>query len=237
MSDACCENKTATLSQLRHRQSEILWIALWLNVGMFIIESGAGLWSGSGALLADALDMFGDAAVYAASLYALGRSVAWELRITLLKALLMGGLGVLVFAHMAWHALNPATLHADTMGVVGTLALGVNILCFALLWRHRTADMNMRSVWLCSRNDILANLSVLFAAWLVWLTASPWPDLLIGALICGVFVHSAFDVGREALKEKRWRRMQSFIPPCCALCRGLLISRLPGTGLTPSLSR
>jgi len=236
MKDACCENKTATLSQLRHRQRDVLRIALWLNGGMFLIESMAGLWSGSAALLADALDMLGDAAIYAVSLYALGRSVDWEIRTALLKALAMGCLGGLVLAHVVAQVIRQELPHTETMGVVGLLALGVNLLCFALLWRHRTAGLNMRSVWLCSRNDVLASLSVLLAAWLVWITASPWPDILIGSLICGAFLHSAFEIGRAALREMRWRRRQSFIPPCCAFCRGLLIARIPETGLALSAS-
>jgi Co/Zn/Cd efflux system component len=235
--DACCEHKTAVLSQLRSRQRDTLRIALWLNGGMLLIESMAGLWSGSAALLADGLDMLGDAAVYAVSLYALGLGVDWELRVALLKAVVMGCLGGLVLARVVSQAIGQVPPQVETMGVVGLLALGVNLLCFALLWRHRSADLNMRSVWLCSRNDVIANLSVLLAAWLVWLTASPWPDLLIGSLICGTFVHSAFEIGQAALKGKRWLKIQSFIPPCCAACRGLLISRKPDTGLASSVSR
>lgn len=234
MKDACCENKAATLSGLRYRQRDVLRIALWLNGGMFLVESMAGLWSGSSALLADGLDMLGDAAVYAVSLYALSRGVDWELRVALLKAVVMGCLGGLVLAHVVSQAIGQVPPQVETMGVVGLLALGVNLLCFALLWRHRSADLNMRSVWLCSRNDVIANLSVLLAAWLVWLTASPWPDILIGSLICAAFVHSAFEIGRTALREVLWRRRQSFIPPCCAFCRGLLIARIPEPGLASS---
>lgn len=106
MKDACCENKTVTLSQFRHRQRDTLRIAFWLNGGMFLIESMAGLWSGSAALLADGLDMLGDAAVYAVSLYALGRSVDWELRVALLKAVVMGCLGGLVLAQVVSQAIG-----------------------------------------------------------------------------------------------------------------------------------
>jgi Co/Zn/Cd efflux system component len=227
MNDTCCENKAVTLSQLRHRQAGILRIALGLNIGMFGIEFAAGLYADSTVLLADSLDMLGDAALYAVSLYAIGRGVAWELRTALIKAGVMGCLGALVLAQAILHTMTQALPHVETMGMIGALALWINVLCVALLWRYRTADLNMRSVWLCSRNDVLSNLFVLVAAWAVWLTKSPWPDLLIGAMIAGLFTHSALEVGRTALRELRWRRIQSFIPPCCSACRGLLISRMP----------
>lgn len=223
MNDSCCEDKASALSQLRVRQAGVLRTALWLNATMFVVEFTAGLSSGSAALLADSLDMLGDAALYAASLYAIGRGVVWQLRTALIKAVVMGGFGVLVLAQVVLQAMHQELPHAETMGVIGTLALGVNVLCLGLLWRHRTADLNMRSVWLCSRNDALSNLSVLLAAWAVSRTGSAWPDLLVGVLISGMFARSALGVGRAALGQMRRRRIQSFIPPCCSACRSLLI--------------
>jgi cation diffusion facilitator family transporter len=237
MTDSCCQDKSSTLSQLRGRQTRVLRTALWLNATMFVVEFAAGLSSGSAALLADSLDMLGDAAVYAVTLYAIARGVVWELRAALLKAMVMGCFGALVLVHVVLRAMTDEPPQVEIMGVIGALALGVNTLCFALLWRHRASDLNMRSVWLCSRNDVLSNLSVLLAAWLVWLTGSVWPDLLIGTVVCGMFAHSAVRVGHAALRELRRRRIQSFHPPCCSACRGLLISRMPEHVLTAGFAR
>lgn len=197
---------------------------MWLNATMFGIEFIAGLSAHSAALLADSLDMLGDAVVYGLSLYTAERNAVWKTRAAVAKAMVMGLFGATVLAHVMLRTISPSVPHLETMGAIGALALGCNGLCFLLLWNHRTNDINMRSVWLCSRNDLIANLSVLLAAWMVWIWQSPWPDILTGALIGTVFTHSAWLVGREAFAEMRKRRTQLFIPPCCSACRPLFIA-------------
>ena len=120
----------------------------------------------------------------------------------------MGLFGAFVFGQVVYKLMYPQLPTFGTMGVVGAVALVVNGVCFALLWRHRAEDINMRSVWLCSRNDLIANIAVLLAAWAVWVTVSPWPDIAVGALICAVFLRSAFLVAREARAELQLNHAQ-----------------------------
>jgi cation diffusion facilitator family transporter len=201
--DECCADKSSALIRLRYRQAATLRVVLLLNAGMFGVEFIAGLLAGSVALLADSLDMLGDALVYGFSLYVVNRSAVWKARAALAKAAVMGLFGAVVLGQLIFKLSHPQVPLFETMGVVGTLALIANGVCFGLLWRHRAEDINMRSVWLCSRNDVIANLSVLFAALAVWWVQSPWPDMLVGALICVVFMRSAFAVAREARNEMR----------------------------------
>jgi Co/Zn/Cd efflux system component len=190
---------------------------LFANAGMFAVEIVAGLLAGSVALLADSLDMLGDALLYGFSLYVVARGPVWKARAAVAKAALMGLFGAFVLGQLVYKLVHPQLPTYEAMGAVGALALAVNGVCFALLWRHRAEDINMRSVWLCSRNDVIANVSVLLAAWAVWASQSPWPDIAVGALICAVFLRSAFLVAREALAELRlnlnpaplaWRRRE-----------------------------
>lgn len=194
-SPACgCEIKPAVSAHERR----VLIIVLLLNVAMFVAEFGAGLLSHSTALLADSLDMFADAFVYALSLFALGRPMFWRNR----AALVNGGLQLLLGAGIAVEAVSRffsgTVPHAETMGVFGVLALVVNTICFILLARFRDGEINLRATWICSRNDMLGNLGVLLAAALVvWFNAA-WPDIVIGLLIAGVIIHSAYRIIREA---------------------------------------
>jgi Co/Zn/Cd efflux system component len=201
--DGCCIDKSCAVERLRERQTTTLRLVLVANAAMFVVELAAGLLSGSVALLADSLDMLGDALVYGFSLYVVARGPVWKARAAVAKAAVMGLFGAFVFGQLVYKLAYPQLPTVETMSVVGALALAVNGGCFALLWRHRAEDINMRSVWLCSRNDLIANLSVMLAAGAVWLTLSPWPDLLVGALICVVFLRSALLVAREARAELR----------------------------------
>jgi Co/Zn/Cd efflux system component len=201
--DDCCIDKACAVAQLRERQATTLRLVLSANAGMFVVELVAGLLAGSVALLADSLDMLGDALVYGFSLYVVGRGPVWKARAAVAKAVLMGLFGAFVLGQIVLKLAHPQVPSFETMGVVGALALAVNGACFALLWRHRADDINMRSVWLCSRNDLIANVSVLVAALAVWTARSSWPDIVIGALICGVFFRSAYLVAREARVELR----------------------------------
>ena len=201
--DDCCNDKAEALAQLRERQAATLRLVLIANAAMFVVELAAGLIAGSVALLADSLDMLGDALVYGFSLYVVSRSTLWKARAAIVKAAIMGLFGAFVLGQLIYKIAHPQVPTFETMGAVGTLALIVNGFCFAVLWRHRAEDINMRSVWLCSRNDLVANLSVLLAAGAVRATASPWPDILVGALISAMFLRSALVVAREARIELR----------------------------------
>ena len=201
--DHCCHTNTETLAVLRERQKSVLQIVLAINAIMFMIEFMAGIFAHSTALLADSLDMLGDALVYGLSLYALYRSARWRAGAALTKGVIMGvfGAGVIIEAVMKMAAgVVPV---GSMMGVFGLLALGANVGCLVLLMRHRTDDLNMRSTWVCSRNDVIANSGVLLAAAGVGMTGMAWPDILIGLLIAGLFLSSARDVIRAALTELR----------------------------------
>ena len=206
--DDCCIDKTCVIDRLRERQTATLRLVLLVNAGMFVVELVSGLFAGSVALLADSLDMLGDALVYGFSLYVVARGPAWKARAAVAKAAVMGLFGAFVFGQLVYKLLYPQLPTFETMGAVGALALAANGACFAVLWRHRAEDINMRSVWLCSQNDLIANVSVLLAAWVVWMTLSPWPDIAVGAIICAVFLRSAFLVAREASAELRLNHAQ-----------------------------
>ena len=161
---SCCNDKSCALEQLQARQGATLRIVLALNALMFVVELSAGLLAGSVSLLADSLDMLGDALVYGFSLWVIGRGLAWKARAAGAKAGVMAVFGLFVLAELVYKLLFPQPPGFETMGAVGLLALLVNTVCFGLLWRHRAEDINMRSVWLCSRNDLYANGGVLLAA-------------------------------------------------------------------------
>jgi Co/Zn/Cd efflux system component len=201
--DACCSDKSCAIERLRERQSATLKLVLAANATMFVIEIVAGVLAGSVSLLADSLDMLGDALVYGFSLYVVARGPLWKARAAVAKAAVMGLFGAFVLAQIVVKLVHPQAPAFEAMGAVGALALAANAACFALLWRHRAEDINMRSVWLCSRNDLAANVSVLLAAGAVWASASPWPDIAVGALICALFLRSATTVAREAREELR----------------------------------
>jgi Co/Zn/Cd efflux system component len=180
-----------------------LWIALAVNAGMFALEIAAGLRSGSVSLLADAIDFFGDAANYGVSLAVLALHVGWRARSALLKAASMALFGLAVLARAAWSAWHGVVPEATTMGAVGTLALLANVGVAVMLYRYREGDANMRSVWLCTRNDALGNLAVLAAALGVFGTGTSWPDLVVAAGMALLALTSAWAVTRQARTELR----------------------------------
>jgi cation diffusion facilitator family transporter len=199
--DECCEAKTHELAALRARQAGVLVIVMAVNVTMFGVEFGAGLLSGSTALLADSLDMLGDSLVYGFSLFVLHRSLVWRVRAALAKGGIMAAFGVGVLLEAAFSLRTGVPPVVPVMAAMGVLALVANAFCFALLWRHRADDINLRSTWLCSRNDLIANAAVLVAAVLVAWSGSVWPDLIIGAGIAVLFLRTAASVLRESLTE------------------------------------
>ena len=181
----------------------VLWIALAANIIMFGVEVVASAFSGSSALAADAADFLGDSANYALSLGALAVGGAWLSRVALLKGAAMSVYGIAVLAYAAWRAWLGVPPEAMTMGVVGLLALAVNLGVAVLLYRFREGDANMRSVWLCTRNDVIANLLVLVAAAGVVGTGTVWPDVAVAAILAVLGLSSGRIVIRQALAELR----------------------------------
>ena len=194
----CCSHATALRSG---RYRKILWIALVVNFTMFVVEIGAGFTAGSVSLLADSLDFAGDAANYGISLLVLGMGVVARARASLFKALCMLLFGIAVLATALWHLVSGTVPSAPTMGVVGTLALLANVGVAALLYAYREGDSNMRSVWLCSRNDALGNLAVLLAALGVFGTGSAWPDLLVAGIMASLATSAATQILLQARGE------------------------------------
>src|SRR5688500_3101924 len=206
--DRCCETKAEEIGALRGKHKTVLTIVLAINAVLFFVEAAAGLLANSTALLADSLDMLGDSLVYGFSLYVLWRGAAWKAKAALLKGAIMAVFGAGVFLEVVHQTISGIVPGAATMGIIGTLVLLGNGICFLLLFRHRSDDLNMRSTWLCSRNDIIANLSVLIAAIGVKVFDASWPDILVGAAIAALFLRSAFTVLRESFLELRILRSQ-----------------------------
>jgi len=200
MSQACCPSPTPATG-ISYRR--VLWIALIANVTMFALELAAAIWSGSSALAADAADFLGDSANYALSLGAIALGGAWISRVALLKGMAMSIYGVAVLAYAGWRAWLGVPPEPVTMGVVGLLALAVNFGVAALLYRFREGDANMRSVWLCTRNDVIANMLVLIAAAGVFGTATVWPDVAVAAILAVLGLSSGRVVIQYARAELR----------------------------------
>jgi len=197
----CCEEKACDINTLQEKQSTVLKLVLAINAFMFVVEATAGLIASSTALLADSLDMLGDTLVYGFSLYVLARNIKWQAISALLKGSIMALFGAFVLAEAVHKVMNPVVPIAETIGIVGLLALFLNLLCLRLLWSHRSDDINMRSVWLCSQNDIIANVGVLVAAIGVWYTHNLWPDIFAGLIIAAIFMRSAIHVIGNAARQ------------------------------------
>jgi Co/Zn/Cd efflux system component len=181
----------------------VLWVIIALNAIMFVVELASGHFARSMALQADSLDFAGDAATYGLTLYAIGRGPRFRAGAALIKGVSMLLIGLIILLATAWRVLLVSQPEPTTMSLVGALALAVNLAAVGLLIRWRAGDANVRSVWLCSRNDAIGNLGVILAAGLVAVTASPWPDLIIAALIAALFLRSAIAVIRQARREQR----------------------------------
>lgn len=176
----------------------VLWIALAINAGMFAVEIGAGVAAHSAALKADALDFLGDSANYAISLGVAGLALQWRARAALLKGASLALLGLWILASSAWMALTGTLPKAETMGLVGTLALVANLACAVMLWRYREGDANRRSVWICSRNDAIGNIAVVAAALGVFGTGSAWPDIMVAAVLASLGLSGGWRIMRHA---------------------------------------
>lgn len=199
----CCEHGGEELSALRERQSGVLKIVLGINAVMFVVIVGAGLYASSSALLTDSLDNLGDVFTYALSLWAVHLSARAKAQVAFFKGGLILLAALAVLAQIGYKLLHPQVPLFEIMGLFSLLALVANSTCLALLWRHRGDDVNMRSVWECSRNDVAANLAVFLAAAGVWLTDSAWPDLLVAFLLALLFLRSAVRVLSSARASYR----------------------------------
>jgi Co/Zn/Cd efflux system component len=203
MSDNCCQNKGCELTKLKKQQAKVLWVVLFINLVMFVVEFGAGIRANSLSLTGDSLDMLGDALVYASSLYVINKGSKAQAGSAFLKGIIMFLFAIAVFARASYQLFTGTIPEATTMSTIGVVALLANLLCLLLLTRHRKDNLNMSSVWLCSRNDIIANTSVLVAAGLIFLTHSILPDLVVGLLLTFIFAKSAGEVLSQS-----WREMQ-----------------------------
>lgn len=202
MSAHCCSHTPAT-APADPRFRKALWVALILNALMFVIELGASWTSGSVSLMADSIDFFGDAANYGLSLAVLAMAASMRSKAALVKAASMGAFGAFVLGMALWNLQQGVPPEATTMGVVGFAALAVNAGVALMLYRFRAGDANMRSVWICSRNDALGNVAVMLAALGVFGTGSAWPDLVVAAAMALLALTGAWTVVRQARQELR----------------------------------
>jgi cation diffusion facilitator family transporter len=198
----CCGHK-AKFDGLSADYKRRLWLVIAINAGMFVVEMGAGALAGSNALQADALDFLADSATYGISLAVIGTSVRTRGLVAIGKATSLSLMSLWVLAMTAYHVLVVGVPRADVMGAIGMLALAANVASVLILMRYRDGDANVRSVWLCSRNDAIGNVAVMLAALAVWVTATKWPDLIVAALMAGLFFYSSVRILQQSFHEIR----------------------------------
>lgn len=199
----CCCEDNCSLDRLRERQRGTLQVVLGINAVMFLVIVAAAVYGKSNALLADSLDNLGDALTYALSIYAVSKESAIKAKVALFKGGLILLAAVVVVAQILYKYLVPSVPVFEVMGTFSLLGLAANSICLFLLWRHRHEDVNMSSVWECSRNDIASNLSVFVAAGGVWLTGSAWPDTVVALGLVWLLASSAIRVISSAVAELR----------------------------------
>jgi Co/Zn/Cd efflux system component len=207
----CCDHDCSA-PQTDDRYRRVLWVALAVNMAMFAVEIVASILAGSVSLRADALDFLADTANYAVALLVVGLALRWRARAALLKGGVMGLFGLWVAVSTIHHAITATVPHAEMMGAVGLLALAANLGVAGLLYRYRLADSQALSVWLCTRNDCVANLAVIVAGAGVWASGTPWPDIAVAAVIACLGASSAVRVIRQARGELRGRPVLSGVP-------------------------
>ena len=206
MGASCCGHDHCEQNDPRreyHTYRRVLWAALAINVVMLAVEIAAGLTAGSASLQADALDFFGDAANYAVSLFVVGLALRYRAIAAFAKGATMAAFGLWVLGIAAWHAIHGNLPQALTMGAVGLTALAANAATFGLLWAYRGGDANMRSAWICTRNDVFGNLAVLLAALGVFGTGTGWPDFIVAAIMASLALQAAWIVLGRSLAELR----------------------------------
>jgi len=202
MSAACCgHHEDKPRMQIDAAYRRVLCAVLAINATMFAVEIGAGLHAGSASLQADALDFLGDAANYGISLFVVGMSLRHRASAALAKGVSMGLFGTWVLCVAIWHLYSGTRPEAVTMGAVGIVALAANVVSFGLLWAYRGGDSNMRSAWICTRNDVLGNIAVLLAAAGVFGTGSGWPDIAVAVIMACLAIQGAWLVVRHAASE------------------------------------
>lgn len=202
-SSACGCQGSPRFDGMDARYISVLWAVIAINATMFVVEMAAGHLAGSKALQADALDFLGDTLTYGLSLAVIGRSVALRSRAAILKGISLLLMGLYVLGNTAYHVLVLGMPQAEIMGGIGLMALIANLTSVLLLLRYKDGDANVRSVWLCSRNDAVGNIAVLIAALGVWAFGTPWPDLVVAAIMASLFLSSSVLILRQALDEKQ----------------------------------
>jgi Co/Zn/Cd efflux system component len=216
MSASCCghehHHQHADPERGNPAYRRVLWLVLAINAAMFLVEIGAGVAAGSASLQADALDFFGDAANYAISLFVVGLALRYRAMAALAKGASMAVFGLWVIGTVVWHLAHGTLPNAFTMGAVGFVALAANAASFGLLWAYRAGDANMRSAWICTRNDVIGNLAVLLAAAGVFGTGTGWPDIVVAAIMAGLALQGAVTVIRQSLGELRQPGMPAIHP-------------------------
>lgn len=198
----CCGND-AKFDGVSDDYKRRLWIVIAINATMFVVEMAAGQLAQSQALKADALDFLGDALTYGISLAVIGASIRARTNAALAKGISLFLMGAWVFGSTVYRVFYVGVPEAEIMGLIGTLALAANLASVFLLVSYKDGDANVRSVWLCSRNDAIGNVAVMIAALGVWGTASGWPDLIVAAIMASLFLSSSFQIIRQALEERR----------------------------------
>ena len=204
-----------TFDGLSREYKARLWAVIALNASMFAVEMGGGVMAGSEALQADALDFLGDTLTYGMSLAVIGLSLRVRATAALIKGATLALMGLWVLGATVWHVSVLATPRADVMGLIGFLALAANVASVLILVKYKEGDANVRSVWLCSRNDAIGNVAVMLAALGVWSTATGWPDVIVAAILASLFLNSASKILRQALGE--WRVAKDAHPLTSAL--------------------
>ena len=205
----CCGNDAPEFDGASPGFRRALWAVIAINGTMFAIEMGAGLAARSQALQADALDFAGDTATYALTLAVVGMPQVWRSRAAFIKGVSLMVMAFGVLGMTGYRVLVLETPVVEVMGAVGVLALAANLLSVLLLLKYRDGDANVRSVWLCSRNDAIGNVAVICASVVVWLTASGWPDLIVAAIMAILFLKSAFIILGQAREEMRAVALQA----------------------------
>jgi len=201
----CCGHEV-TFDGLSADYKRRLWLVIIINASMFLVEMGAGALAGSNALQADALDFLADSATYGISLAVIGASMRTRAFAAIGKAASLSGMSLWVLGMTAYHVLIVGIPRAEIMGGIGVLALAANLASVLILARYKDGDANVRSVWLCSRNDAIGNVAVMLAAAAVWASGTKWPDLVVAALMAGLFFYSSVRILQQSLHEIRHRQ-------------------------------
>lgn len=204
MSESCCQADKVDLSQETNKSlKKVFWIVLFINLAMFFVEAISGFIAHSNALLADSLDMLSDAFVYGISLFALAKGHMFKVNASLIKGVLMGLLGLFVVGEALYKLIHPIQPIGEVISIIGGIALVANIVSLLLISKYKHTDLNVKSAWICSRNDVVSNTGVIIAGLLVVYFGSMWPDILIGLVIAFVILRSSVGIIKEALEHRK----------------------------------